>query len=336
MNIGIIGVGSYVPTNIVTNQDLEKRIDTTDEWIFNKVGVKERRIADANQATSDLAVVAANNAIIDAGLTVNDIDLIILATSSPDMIQPPTASIVQGKLGAKNAAAFDVGAVCAGFAFALNVGYSMKLANNYKHVLVIGAEVYSKILDWNDRTTCVFFGDGAGAIILGDVPKGYGILSTFLMTEGQDYNVIRFQAGGTLHPTNLKTIENNMHRFEMDGKKVWNFAIRVFPEAIKKVLTKAQLEVKNIDFIISHQANINIIKKSIMELELTMENTHTTIEKYANTSGASIPLTIDDAVKYNKFKDGHLIAIVGFGGGLSYGSTLFRWYDYKNKICTFR
>lgn len=326
MSIGIISTGYYVPSKIVTNKDLEKTLDTTDEWIYSKVGVRERRVASQEEATSDLAVKAALRAIQNANLTVEDIELIIVATSSPDMIQPPTASIVQGKLGAKNAAAFDVGAVCAGFPFALNSALAMQLLNRYKYVLVIGAEVYSRILDWTDRSTCVYFGDGAGAVILGEVPTGFGFLSNYLMTEGEGAEVIRFQAGGTLHPTSIETIDKRMHRFEMDGKRVWDFAHRVFPYAVKKVTEDAKLNLEDVDYVISHQANINIIKNSLHTLNKTMENTHTTIEKFANTSGASIPITLASAVDKKMFKKGDLICLVGFGGGLSYGANLLRWH----------
>lgn len=326
MSIGIISTGYYVPSKVVTNKDLEKTLDTSDEWIYSKVGVRERRVASQEEATSDLAVKAALIAIQNANLTISDIELIIVATSSPDMIQPPTASIVQGKLRAKNAAAFDVGAVCAGFPYALNAALAMQSLNRYKYVLVIGAEAYSKILDWTDRSTCVYFGDGAGAVVLGEVPSGFGFLNNYLMTEGEGAEVIRFQAGGTKHPTSVETIQKRMHRFEMDGKKVWDFANRVFPYSVKKVTEDAKLDLEDIDYVISHQANINIIKKSLNTLNKTMANTHTTIEKFANTSGASIPITLASAEEKKLFKRGDLICLVGFGGGLSYGANLLRWY----------
>lgn len=331
MATGIVGTGYYVPDKIMTNQDIEKFLDTSDKWIFDKVGIKERRIAELSQSTSDLAVEAALRAIKNAGLNVDQIDLIVLATSSPDMIQPPTASIVQGKLGAVNAAAFDVGAVCAGFAYAINVGTSMREFNGYKNVLVIGAEVYSRIMDWNDRTTCVFFGDGAGAVILGEVPDGYGFLSSFLMTEGKHSDVIRFQAGGTLNPTTHETLDNNMHRFEMNGKMVWDFAHRVFPLSVRNVVEKVGYLISDLKYVISHQANINIIRNSLEALGLDMKNTHTTIEKYANTSGASIPITLADANNKGLLKSGDLICFVGFGGGLSYGASLFKWFSKEKK-----
>lgn len=324
--IGITGTGYYLPSKVVTNKDLEKTIDTTDEWIYSKVGVKERRIASNHEATSDLALYAAQNAIKDAGLHAEDIDLIVLATSSPDMIQPPTASIVQGKLGAYNSAAFDVGAVCAGFVFAVSVGYSMMVASpRYRHVLVIGAETYSRIMDWKDRSTCVFFGDGAGACVLSEVSEGKGIQSMYLMTEGQGASVIQFLAGGSRYPATHETLDNNMHRFQMEGKAVWDFAVRVMPFAVRKVVEDAGYTLDQVDWVFPHQANINIIKKSLDDLGIPMEKTYTTIAQYANTSGASVIITLAEAAKKGLLKKGDKIVLVGFGGGLSYGAMLLEW-----------
>lgn len=324
--IGITGTGYYLPSKVVTNKDLEKTIDTTDEWIFAKVGVKERRIASSQEATSDLALYAAQNAIKDAGIHAEDVDLIVLATSSPDMIQPPTASIVQGKLGAYNAAAFDVGAVCAGFVYAISVGYSMMVAEpSYKHVLVIGAETYSRIMDWQDRTTCVFFGDGAGACVLSEVSEGKGIITKYLMTEGQGASVIQFLAGGSRYPATHETLNKNMHRFQMEGKAVWDFATRVMPFAVKKVVEDAGLVIDDIDWIFPHQANINIIQKCFKDLGVPMEKTYTTIAQYANTSGASVIITLGEAAMKGLLKRGDKIVLVGFGGGLSYGAMLLEW-----------
>ena len=323
--ISITGLGYYVPEKVVPNSWFEEHLDTTDAWIYEKVGIKERRMAAKEETTSDLAVKAALKAILDANLTVEDIDLIVLATSSPDMIQPPTASIVQGKLKAIHAAAYDVGAVCAGFVYALNTAYAMQKAFDYKHVLVIGAETYSRILDYTDRTTCVFFGDGAGAVVLSKTDSPYGILNGYLMTEGDKNDVIRFQGGGATFPTSIETISNKLHRFEMQGKKVWDFAVRVLPHSARVILEKSQKTVDDLNFIIFHQANINIIKHGLNTLNIDISKTHTTIETYGNTSGASIVITLADAYEKHKLKQGDLIVLVGFGGGLSYGSTLLTW-----------
>jgi len=325
MSIVISGIGYYVPEKIIPNQWFEDKIDTTDAWIFEKVGIKERRMAAFNQTTSDLAVEASIKAIKDADLTIKDIDLIVLATSSPDMIQPPTASIVQGKLGANHAAAYDVGAVCAGFVFALNTAYAMQKTYNYKHVLVIGAETYSRILDYKDRTTCVYFGDGAGAVVLSQKEHDGGIQEGYLMTEGDKNDVIRFQGGAAQFPTSLETIANNLHKFEMQGKKVWDFAVRVLPQATREVLKKANKKIEDLDFIVFHQANINIIRHGLNSLGIKEDKTHTTIKHFGNTSGASIVITLADAYEKKLIKKGDLIALVGFGGGLSYGATLLTW-----------
>jgi len=325
-NVGIIGSGFYVPSKIMTNKEIAKMVDTTEEWIYKKVGIKERRIADPHEATSDLAIYAALEAMRSANVNAEEIDLIILATSTPDMIQPATASIVQGKLGALNSAAFDVSAVCAGFIYALTVAYGMmKGISAYKKVLVIGAETYSRILDWNDRSTCVFFGDGAGAVVLGEVEEGLGIETSFLRNDGRGANVIKFLAGGSRYPASSETLQKNMHRFEMQGKQVWDFATKVCPEAVTKVVEDAGEEVENLDLVITHQANINIIKKSMETLGLPMDKTYTNIEKYGNTSGASVAIALAEAHQKGILKKNDKLALVGFGGGLAYGAIYMKW-----------
>lgn len=323
-NIGIKGIGYYVPNKTWTNRDLSKMVETSDEWIYNKTGIKERRIADPCEATSDLALYASLDALEDAGLTAGDIDLIILATSSPDMIQPSTAAILQGKLGAKNAAAFDVSAVCAGFVFAVTIAAGMMKGLGYKNVLVVGAETYSRILDWKDRNTCVFFGDGAGAVVLSETEE-LGFIGSYIMNNGRGWDVIKYPAGGTRIPTSHETVDKGLHAFAMQGKKVWEFATAVFPESIRTVTATHGYDVQDIDWVISHQANINIIKTSMEKLGLPMEKTYTTIDKYGNTSGASVPITLAEAYKKGLLKKGDLITLIGFGGGLSWGSVLLKW-----------
>jgi 3-oxoacyl-[acyl-carrier-protein] synthase-3 len=326
MGVGIIGTGYYVPTRILTNKELESMVETTDDWIFSKVGVRERRIAEPNEATSDLAIKAAHEALRNAGVAPEEIDLIILATSSPDMIQPATAAIVQGKLGALNSAAFDVSAVCAGFVYALTVAQAMMKANpGYSKALVIGAETYSRILDWTDRTTCVYFGDGAGAVVLGHQGAAYGIRTTYLKNDGRGAGAIRYQGGGSRHPATQATLDQKLHRFEMNGRAVWDFATKACPESIRKVVGDAGLEVSELDWVITHQANINIIKSSLLELGIPFSKTYTTIEQYANTAGASIPITLAEAHKKGLFKKGDKIVLVGFGGGLSLGAVYLEW-----------
>jgi 3-oxoacyl-[acyl-carrier-protein] synthase-3 len=324
-NVHIVGVGHYLPNQIWTNRDLEKKLDTSDDWIFSKTGIKQRHIADPSEATSDLALYASLNALKDAGLHAEDIDLIVLATSSPDMIQPPTAAILQGKLGATNAAAFDVGAVCAGFVYALVTATGlMRAFAQYKKVLVVGADTYSRILNWQDRSTCVFFGDGAGAVLLSQ-SDDTGYMGHYLMNSGLGWDVIKFPAGGSRIPASKASLKDGLHAFQMDGKKVWDFAIKAMPEAVRKAATDANCEVSDINFVVAHQANINIIKRAMEELGLPMEKTFPTVEHTANTSAASIPIALSFAYKADKVKSGDLVAFVGFGGGLSWGSAIFRW-----------
>lgn len=324
--IGITGIGSYVPEKIVTNFDLEKIVNTTDEWIYKKTGIRERRIADKDTATSDLAVKSALLALEDAKIKPTDIDLIILATSSPDMIQPPTACMVQGRIGAINAGAFDINAVCAGFVYALSVGADiMKGNHSYENILVIAAEIYSKILDWSDRSTCVFFGDGASAVVLSRNSARSEILGSYLKADGKRWDVIKLPAGGTRYPATYETVKNKMHNFKMDGKKIWNFAVEAFPDAVKKGLAKCKLTVADINFIVCHQANAVLIKTCMDKLKIPMEKTYLTVEKYGNTSGASVGITLDEAVKLGKIKNGDIVVLVGFGGGLSWGSVVIKW-----------
>lgn len=326
MNIAITGTGFYVPTKILSNKDMTKIVDTTEDWIFSKVGVKERHIADQTEATSDLALFAALDALRDAKVHAEDLDLIVLATSTPDMIQPSTAAILQGKLGAINSAAFDVGAVCAGFVYALSVAYSMLNTNKkYNKALVIGAETYSRILDWNDRNTCVFFGDGAGAVVLTKTEEIEGIHNFYIKNDGRGASVIKFMGGGSRYPASSETLEKNMHKFEMNGKLVWDFATTFCPIAVKNVMDESGKIIDDINLLISHQANINIIKSCMNTLGLPMEKTYTNLEHYGNTSGASIPIALAEADDKGLLKKGDNVVLVGFGGGLSYGAIYLTW-----------
>lgn len=329
-NIIIAGVGHYLPKQVWTNNDLANKVDTTDEWIYAKTGIRQRHIADSSEATSDLAFIASLNAIKAAGLRAEDIDLIVLATSTPDMIQPSTAAILQGKLGAINAVAFDLGAVCAGFVYALVTATGMMRSfDKYNNVLVVGAEVYSRILNWQDRTTCVFFGDGAGAVLL-TRSDNLGYMGHYLMNDGLGWDAIKFPAGGSRIPASKSSLEEGLHSFQMDGKKVWDFAIRAMPQAVREAAKDAGCEVSDINLVIPHQANINIIQRGMKELGLSMEKTYPTIEFTANTSGASIPIALSFACQAGKIKMGDLLAFVGFGGGLSWGAAIFRWAKHDD------
>lgn len=325
ISVRIAGTGSYVPPKILTNHDMAKIVETSDEWITTKTGIKERRIVEGDICTSDLAVLASKDAINDAGVKAKDIDLVILATSSPDVPMSSTAAITQAKLGAFHAGAFDVGAVCSGYVHALDIGVRYAADQYYDNVLVIGSEVYSKLLNWNDRTTCVFFGDGAGAVLLKKCTGTRGYLGSFLKADGRGAEVIEIPAGGSKNPISHRSINQGLQFFHMDGRAVWNFAIEAFPEAVNSVLKRIGKSVNDIDLLISHQANINIIKNAMETLKLPMNKTYTNLEKYGNTAGASIPIALDEAKKEGKIKSGDLVITVGFGGGLAWGANAFIW-----------
>ncbi len=323
MKVGILGTGSYVPEKILTNDDLSKIVDTNDEWIRTRSGIRERRIASENEATSDLAFKAAEKAIEDSGIDKNEIELIIVATMSPDHITPSTAAIVQDKLGIP-CAAFDVGAACTGFIYAYTAGYSFIKAGIYKKVLVIGAETMSRVIDWEDRTTCVLFGDGAGAVVLGETEEG-GFIGSHLAADGSGACDIIIPAGGSRKPVTSELISNKDVYFKMKGSDVFKFAVRAFPETVENVLEQGNVTADNIDLFVPHQANIRIIESIAKRFKQPMEKFYVNLDRYGNTSGASIPLALDEANKEGRLKKGDKVVIVGFGGGLTYGSILFEW-----------
>ncbi len=322
---GIVGLGFYVPPKIMTNDDWSTIVDTSDEWITNKTGIKERRIADDNICTSDLAVMASIEAMKDANIESGDIDLIILATSSPDVPLPSTASIIQNKLGCRKAAAFDINAVCSGWIHALEIGAKFVISSEYDNILVIGSEVYSRIVNWDDRATCVLFGDGAGAAILQKVEDGKGIIGSWLQSDGSGAEVIQIPAGGVKNSISSDKFVEGQQYFHMDGREVWNFAINAFPQAVKKVLMKIKMEIEDIDMIIPHQANYNIIEAGMLNLGLPMDKVFTNLDKYGNTAAASIPIALAESVKKGIIKEGDLVITVGFGGGLAWGANAIIW-----------
>ena len=322
---GIVGTGSYLPDNILTNADLEKLVDTNDEWIRTRTGIKERRIVDAHTATSDLAILAAQKAIDDAGIKAEDVDLIIVSTVTPDMFFPATACIVQDKLGCTNAAAFDLMAGCSGFVYALAVGSQFISSGIYKNVLVIGAETLSKVLDWTDRNTCILFGDGAGAVILQPVTEDCGILSLELGANGIYGDILSIPAGGSKLPANKDTIENKQHFIKMAGKGLFKVAVKVMGDAATKALDNAGIQQTEIDFMIPHQANIRIIEAAAKRLNMDLDKVYINIDKYGNTSAASVPIALDEAVKEGKIKRGDNIVLVGFGAGLTWAASVIRW-----------
>ncbi|WML42329.1 beta-ketoacyl-ACP synthase III [Neobacillus sp. OS1-2] len=308
MRAGIVGMGRYLPEKIVTNQDLEKMMDTSDEWIRTRTGIEQRRIAADDVNTSDMAFAAAQKAIQDAGITAEEIDLILVATVTPDSPFPSVACRIQERLGAKKAAAMDVSAACAGFMYGIVTAKQFIESHVYKYVLVVGVEKLSKITDWNDRNTAVLFGDGAGAAIIGPVSENRGILSFELGADG----------------TGAKHLYQDEYII-MNGREVFKFAVRQMGESCVHVLEKAGLTKEDVDFLIPHQANIRIMEASRQRLELPEEKMSKTVNKYGNTSSASIPISIIEEVEAGKIKDDDLIVMVGFGGGLTWGAIAIRW-----------
>ena len=325
VSVGIIGLGAYVPPNEMSNEDWMEYVDTSDEWITTKTGMKKRRIASSDVCTSDLAVEACRQALDDAKLKPRDIDLIILATSSPDVPLSSTAGIIQDKLGCTDCAAFDINAVCAGWVHALDVGSRYVGTNDYRNVLVVGSEIYSRILNWKDRTTCVLFGDGAGAAVLSEVKEGKGIISSWLMSDGSGSSVIEIPAGGVRKPFDSDEFVEGEQYFHMDGRAVWNFAIDAFPQAVNESLSRAGKSIEDVDLVIPHQANINIIKTGMEKLGLGMDKTYTNLHKYGNTAGASVPIAMREAMEKGLINDGDLVVTAAFGGGLAWGANVIQF-----------
>ncbi len=324
MNVVIKSIAAYVPENKVTNDELAKTVDTSDEWIVSHTGIKSRHIVAENQTSSELASAAAKIALERAGVLPEEIDLIVLATASPDYIGfPSTACIVQDKIKAVNSGAIDVTAGCTGFIYALEMGRGTILSGTSKNVLVIGVEVLTKITNWKDRNTCVLFGDGAGAVVLSADTEN-GIIDTVLKSEGQSAESLMRKAGGIKEPYAKDTNEEDLY-ISMDGRKVYNFAVRVVVSTIKTILEKNNLTIDDISYIVPHQANIRIIQATAKRLKYPMEKFYTNIHEYANTSAASIPIALNEMYEKGKLKKGDLILTVGFGAGLTYGANLIKW-----------
>lgn len=314
----ITGTGSYLPEKILTNLDLERMMDTSDEWIRTRTGITQRHIAREDQVASDLALHACQNAMQAAGVTNQDIDLIIVATTTPDMIFPSTACILQNKLGIENCPAFDVQAVCSGFVYALATADMFVSSGKCRNALVVGSEIYSKILDWNDRSTCVLFGDGAGAVVLSQSDQP-GILSTHLHASGSHSNILSAPgciSGGKVQGTPY---------INMEGNAVFKFAVKVLEEVVQEAVAKNNLQSTDIDWLIPHQANIRIIQSTAKKLGLPMDKVVVAVDKHGNTSAASIPLALDIAVRDGRIQRDQLILLEGVGGGFTWGAVLLRW-----------
>ncbi len=329
--VGISGVGSYVPEKIVTNHDLSKIVETSNEWIIERTGIHERRIADDDMATSDIATKASINALEDAKLRPEDIDLIIVATVTADHAFPSTACIIQKNIGAVKAAAFDISVGCSGFVYGLSIGENFIKSGTYDKVLVIGAETLSRVVDWQERNTCVLFGDGAGACVLEKCEEGFGILSIELGSDGSNGEVLVQPAGGSRLPASMDTVENRLHFIKMDGKEVFKFAVRVMERASSNALKKANLQLGDLDFLVPHQANMRIIDAAAKKLKLEKDRICVNLNKYGNMSSASIPVALDEAVKDNKINKGDNILLVAFGAGLTWASMTIKWSRRKDR-----
>ena len=322
--VGIIGLGEYLPEKILTNADLEKIVKTSDEWITTRTGIKQRHLVSPGQATSDLALIAAQRALTDAKLLPAELDLIIVATITPDMPFPAVATIIQDKLGAKNAVCFDLSAACAGFVYGLSVAEKFIATGSYKNALVIGAETLSAITDWEDRNTCVLFGDGAGAVVLTEVKKG-GILSTYLGCDGSKVGILNMPAGGSRNPATAETVRNRQHFLRMQGNELFKIAVNTMTSAAETVLGQAKMTFSDVDLIIPHQANARIIMAVAKKLGIPDERVYLNIERCGNMSSASTVTALCEAVAEGKVKKGDIILLDAFGAGLVWGACIIEW-----------
>lgn len=321
----VVSTGSYVPEKILTNFDLEKMVDTSDEWIIERTGINQRRIADDAQAASDLACEASKAALEYAGLKPKDLDLIIVATVTGDMPLPATACILQHKLGAKKAAAFDINAACSGFIYGLSIGDKFIRSGSHKRVLVVGTEILSKFTDWSDRTTCVLFGDGAGSVILERTEEDRGIIETRIHSDGSMWDLLHTPGGGSKNPPSTETIRKRYHYIKMKGNETFKVAVRTLEDLVVAALKHNKLEPSKLSLLIPHQANRRIIQATAKRLNLPMEKVVMNLNRYGNTSAASIPIALDEAFRANRIKKDDYILLEAFGGGLTWGSALIKW-----------
>lgn len=321
----VTGTGSYLPENIVTNDDLAKLVDTSDEWIRSRTGIKERRVLEEGMATSDMCVEAAKQAMEVAGITPEEIDLIIVGTVTPDMLFPSTACVVQQKLGANKAAAFDLSAGCTGFIYGLVTGAQFLASGMYRTALIIGADVLSRVVNWTDRSTCVLFGDGAGAVVLQAEESNFGILGSYLGADGGGGELLHLPAGGSRMPATESSVKDHLHFLRMEGKEVFKFAVKTMGETALKTLHQCGLTQSDVDFLIPHQANLRIVDAALKRLSLPSEKVYTNLESYGNMSSASVPVALDEAARLGLFHQGNLLLLVAFGAGLTWGGVALRW-----------
>ena len=321
----ITSIGKYLPEKQLTNKDLEKYLDTSDEWIQERTGIQVRRIVNKNQATSDLCINAINELLEKRKISANEIDVIIVATVTPDMMFPSTACIIQEKIGAKNAWGYDLSGACSGFLFALQTGSQFIESGKYKKVLVIGADTMSSILNYSDRNTCILFGDGAGAVLLEPSLNGYGIIDSKLRIDGTGGNFLYLKAGGSRMPTTLKTVKNKEHYLYQEGKIVFKYAVKEMYKISKDILERNNISIEQIALFIPHQANKRIIDLTSQKLNIPPEKVLINIEKYANTTAGTIPIGLNDAINEKKISKGDYILCTAFGAGFTFGSTLIKW-----------
>jgi len=324
-SVSIIGTGSYVPEKRLTNEDLSKIVDTNDDWITTRTGIKERRIAAKDENTSDMAARAALKAIEQAKISAEEIELILVATATPDMLFPATACFVQKKIGARNAACLDIAAACAGFIFALEIGQQFITSHTYDTVLVIGAEKLTSITNWTDRNTCVLFGDGAGAAILRHRGSAHGVISTHIGSDGQFSDILFMPGGGSRCPITRDNVDLNLNTIHMIGKEVYKQAIAAMIDASKKALDQAGLSIHDIACVIPHQANLRIIEAIADRLKIPLERFYVNLDRYGNTSAAAVAIALDEANRTGRIKSGDYVLMVVFGGGLTWASTIIEW-----------
>jgi 3-oxoacyl-[acyl-carrier-protein] synthase-3 len=322
----IIGTGSYAPAQVLTNQALEKIVDTSDAWITERTGIRERRKAAPGEATSDMAVAAARQALDMAGVRPEELDLIVVGTITPDMPMPSCAVFVQAKLGAKKAFAFDVAAACAGSVYALSVADQFMRTGQARRALVIGADLFTGVLNWKDRNTCVLFGDGAGAMVLAPASEeGRGILSTRLRTDGTLADILTIPAGGSLEPLTEQNIRGQRHKLTMNGREVFKTAVRELTAITREALQEHGLAASQVDHVIAHQANLRILEAVMQRIEIPVEKCWINLDKYGNTSAASVPMALDEANRTGKLKRGDVVAMMAVGSGMVWGSAVVRW-----------
>jgi 3-oxoacyl-[acyl-carrier-protein] synthase-3 len=324
-SVGIVSVGGYAPPGILSNHDLEKMVDTSDEWIRTRSGIERRHIAEACDSTSDIALPAARQALERAGLAPEDLDLVVVATFTPDYLLPATACTIQHLLGAKHAAAFDLAAACTGFIYGMSIVAPGIATGQFRNALVIGADTLSKVTDYTDRGTCVLFGDGAGAVVMQQVPAGRGILSNYLRADGSGCEMLYIPAGVARKPATHETVDAREHYIRMAGNDVYRFAVRALEDAVTNALARAGLTAEDVDLIVPHQANMRIIDGAAKRLNIPADRWVINLHEYGNTSGGSIPLALNEAYEQGRLHEGDVVVMVAFGGGLTWGASVIRW-----------